>query len=80
MGHGGFNMWGGLFMLLEGLVVIVLFVVLIGWLLRKGSAERGASSGQRRGSDRALEILRQRYARGEIDQEEFDHKRRELEK
>ena len=36
------------------------------------------SQGERRGSDPALEILRQRYARGDISKEEFDAKRRDL--
>ena len=30
------------------------------------------------GRDEALEILRQRYARGEIDKQEFDARKRDL--
>ena len=37
-----------------------------------------AGAGQRRGS-RPLEILRERYARGEIEQREFEERRRFLE-
>lgn len=50
-------------------VVIAGIVLGIRWLAARG----GGSS-----SDRALEILRQRYARGEIDREEFEAKRRDL--
>ncbi len=42
------------------------------------SRDEHASGG--RGSDSALEVLRQRYARGEIDKAEFDERRRELDR
>lgn len=68
-------MWGagGLVMLLTMLVVwglvIAGLVVAVRWLFRQGPpTPRGA----------ALEILRERYARGEIDREEFEQKRRDL--
>jgi putative membrane protein len=66
--------WGwGLVMMLMMLIfwvlVIVGIVVSIRWLVRQG----------RRGpSDPALEILRERYAKGEINKEEFEAKRRDL--
>jgi len=39
------------------------------WGMRQGGVSRG---------DSALEILKQRYARGEIDQQEFEEKKRDL--
>jgi putative membrane protein len=50
-------------------VVIVGIVLGIRWLVSQGKESR---------SDSAFEILRQRYARGEINKEEFESKRRDL--
>jgi putative membrane protein len=73
--HPMMFMWGagGLVMMLMMLVfwglVIAGLVIGLRWLI-----------GQRRlgQRDEALEILRQRYARGEIDKQEFDARRRDL--
>jgi putative membrane protein len=68
-------MWGagGLVMMLMMLVFWGLPIVGAGlgirWLVRQERDER---------ADRALDILRERYARGEIDKEEFDARRRDL--
>ena len=50
-----------------GVCVALLYLVL-----------RGAGRAARRG-DRAMQILKERYARGEIDQAEFEKRRRFLE-
>jgi len=68
-------MWGawGFGMMLMMLVfwglIIVGLVLGIRWLVSQGRESR---------SDSALDILRQRYARGEIDKEEFEAKKRDL--
>lgn len=68
-------MWGawGLGMMLMMLVfwgvVIAGIVIAIRWLT---SAAGGSKS------DRALEILRERYARGEMNKDEFEAKQRDL--
>jgi putative membrane protein len=51
-----------------GLIIVGLMLG-VRWLLTQGRESP---------SDTASEILRQRYARGEIDQEEFEGKRRDL--
>jgi putative membrane protein len=67
-------MWGagGVVMLLMMLtfwgLVIAGIVMAIRWLAGQGGGRR----------DEALEILRQRYARGEINREEFEARRRDL--
>jgi putative membrane protein len=52
-----------------GLVVVGIMLA-IRWAARMGRA--GATS------DRALDILRERYARGEIDKDEFEAKKQDL--
>lgn len=62
--------WSVLFLIVLAAVVIAsVFLIRGAW--RKGQA--GEASG-----GRALEILQERYARGEIDREEFDERREHL--
>lgn len=63
----GFNM------LLWLLIIIGVFVVVVYAVIRRPNSE-----GDR--PDHALQILRERYARGEIDEQEFEVRKRELEK
>lgn len=73
--HPMMFMWGagGLVMMLMMLVfwglIIAGLILGLRWLAGQG---RGA------GRDEALEILRQRYARGDIDKQEFDARKRDL--
>ena len=61
---------GMMFMMLLFWGLIIAGLVLgIRWLVTQGKEPR---------SDSALEILRQRYARGEINKEEFEAKKRDL--
>jgi putative membrane protein len=72
-GWGGFGMGTGwLFMILVWGVIIFAFLAALKWLI---SADSGGSA---LGSNSALEILKQRYARGEIGSDEYEKKRREL--
>lgn len=66
----GYGAWGMLWMLL----VMVGVVLLVIWGVRQMSG-----TGPRPGRSRAVEILEERYARGEIDREEFETRRRDLE-
>ena len=69
---GGGILGGGLFMLLfwGGLIALV---VLGGQTLLKQSGNSGDGSAKS-----ALDILKERYARGEIGQEEYEERRRNL--
>jgi putative membrane protein len=62
--------WGMIAMMfLFWVVFIVGLIVGIRWLIGKGKEQK---------QDTALEILRERYARGEINKEEFEAKRKDL--
>jgi len=73
--HPMMFMWGagGIVMMLMMLVfwglIIAGLVVGLRWLIGQGRAG---------GRDEAMEILRLRYARGEIDKQEFDSRARDL--
>jgi putative membrane protein len=70
--HPMWGVWGVgmmLMMLVFWGVVIVALVLGIRWIVSQGGQHR---------SDAALAILRERYARGEIDKEEFEAKKRDL--
>ncbi|TAJ79765.1 MAG: SHOCT domain-containing protein [Sphingobium sp.] len=73
MGWGGGwsgMIFGPLIMILVLALPVAAVVLLIRWL---GGSPRSASPGQT-----PLDILRERYARGEIDKEEFEERRRTL--
>jgi putative membrane protein len=77
-GYGGYGFgagmgFGGIGMILVWIVLIVAAVVVVRWFV---SGSRSGTGAQRGGT--ALDILRERYARGEIDKEEFERKSRDL--
>jgi putative membrane protein len=71
--HGGWSMGFGLiFMLLFWALVILGIAALIRWLTTR------PSPGKNSRDKTPLEIVQERYARGEIDREEFEQKKRDL--
>lgn len=76
-GFGMWPWWGFIMMLLWGLAIVGI-VLLIAWLLRLGTT-RGPGSAPGGDRDPALQILRERFARGEITREQFDEMRQALE-
>ncbi|MGV7223308.1 MAG: SHOCT domain-containing protein [Nitrospinales bacterium] len=65
-GYGGGFMW---------LIVLVLVGVVIYFLLQSSKSKGSAVST----TETPLDILKKRYAKGEIDKEEFDRKKEDLE-
>lgn len=79
----GFS-WGGMFLMLLGMVLwIALLVILvwavIRWLDRRTNLPGSPGSGTPVNQPSALEILKQRYARGEIDTPTYEQMRERLE-
>lgn len=75
MGWGyGMGWFGGIIMIAFWIAVIVGIVLLIRWLVIS-TRSTGQSTHH---EDSALEILKRRYARGEIGKEEFEEKKRDL--
>lgn len=77
----GPHMWGGpgwfmgpVMMILFLVVAVVVVVAVVRWL---GGTSHGMHKGHF-GRESALDILRERYARGEIDGNEYDERRRKL--
>lgn len=73
----GWHAWvlGPLLMILFIVLVVATVVLTARWL---GDGARGGSAGST--SKTPVEILKERYARGEIDKEEFEERRKILEK
>ncbi len=86
MGYGGWGMggFGGIGMILFWIVLVLAIVWLaraldIGRLFPRGGDERRSEQpADPRGGDRALGVLRERYASGEIDSDEFERRKRDL--
>jgi putative membrane protein len=71
MGYGGY---GGMYM---GLLIIIAIAVVIYIVYSRNAGTGGGSFGGRRESP--MDILKTRYAKGEISKEEFERLKRDLE-
>lgn len=68
--HGSGMFGGAPFMVLIWLIPVVLIVALIVYMTRSPGINSDANT--------ALDILNRRYARGEIEKDEFDQRKRDI--
>jgi putative membrane protein len=76
MGGWGMGWIGSIFMIVFWVLVIVGLVLLIKWLIQITKREKDVLGGR---STQAIDILKERYAKGEINKEEFEKVKRDLE-
>ena len=69
--------WMGPFMMIFWLVVLGLAVAAVVWFIRSTSSH-SVLQPQRDGRSRGIEVLDERYARGEINRDEYMQKRNDL--
>ena len=74
MGGWGMGWFGGIFMIIFWILILVGLVLVIRWLIQ--STSKKGDIGQR--GSRAIDILKERYARGEIDKAQFEDMKRDL--
>lgn len=87
-GHHGSHMWGGggpgwflgpFFMILVLVAIAALVVLLVRWLVPGKTDPFSAARPSAPTSNNPVDILKERFAKGEIDKKEFEDRRKVLE-
>ncbi len=72
MMYGNHGFMGGAFMWIFWIAVIVGIIFLVRWVVQQ------SRPGERKLEESSLELLKKRYARGEIDRNEYEQKKKDL--
>ena len=72
-GFSSFMGFGWIFMILWWALIVVGIVVLIRWIANQSRDTRNHDHGKS-----PLDILKERYAKGEINKEEFEEKKKDI--
>lgn len=75
MGDWGMGWFGMIFMLLFWVLIIAGIVFLIRWLVQSSGSRNRSNVGT---GSQAMDILKERYAKGEISQDEFESMKKEI--
>jgi putative membrane protein len=77
--HSGFGIAGGIIMMVFWVAVLIAIILFVVWLVRQtqvGGSTVAPPLGH--SGEPALDILKRRYAQGEIDTSEFEEKKKVL--
>ncbi len=77
MGNWGYGYGLGSFGMIFGWVLMIAFWVFVIWGV-VAFVQRMSNQGVEKNRNAALDILKERYAKGEITQEEFEAKKRDI--
>ncbi|MBN1848142.1 MAG: SHOCT domain-containing protein [Deltaproteobacteria bacterium] len=75
MGDWGMGWFGGIFIIIFWVLIIIGLIFLIKWLIQSA---RGESDFWHKRPSNPMDILKERYARGEINKQEFEEKKKDL--